>query len=311
MANSNHIKGFRKQWVTVLLPVVLSILLVITGCASGQGKAENAEGHIKIASKGFGEQDILANMVKILLDKKTKLSTEIVTLNNDLLYTAIKEGTIDTYVEYTGTALINILKADPVYTSDEAYTTIKTGLKEQYHIAVLDKLGFNNSTVFAMKEEKAAELGITTFSQVAEQSENLRLSASQVFLTRPDSYPAVEKIYAPKFKEIVTMDVGLNQKALEDGLVDVIYTSMTSGKIRVSGLRLIEDDKHAFVPYDAVPFVRESVLASHPEVADIYQLLTGKLDNTIMQQLNEKVDIDSETPERVAEGWLKEQGLID
>ena len=265
---------------------------------------------LRIASKGFGEQDVLANMLKLLALKHTPLQPRIVSLNNDLLYGAIKKGEIDTYVEYTGTALMNILKAEPLQDSEAVYALVRKELGERFGIAALARLGFDSSTRFAMKEERAQALGITRFSQVAALAPQLRLAASQVFLTRPDSFPAVERIYAPKFKEIVTMEVGLNQKALEDGLVDVIYATTTAGRIRSGGLRLIEDDRHAFVPYDAVPLVRQDVLARRPVIGALYAHLQGRLNNTAVQSLNERVDVQGQSPEAVASDWLKQQGLL-
>lgn len=279
------------------------------GLSACSGKADGAD-VLRIASKGFGEQDILANMVRLLAQKHTRLQPRIITLNNDLLYGAIQTGEIDTYVEYTGTALMNILKAEPLQGSDAVEALVRKQLGERFGIAVLDRLGFNSSTVFAMKDERAQALGVTRFSQVAALAPQLRLAASQVFLTRPDSFPAVERAYAPRFKEIVTMDVGLNQKALEDGLVDVIYTLTTASRIRVAGLRLIEDDRHAFVPYDAVPLVRQDTLARHPEVREIYGRLAGRFDNAAMQSLNERVEVDGQPAETVAADWLAAQGLL-
>ncbi|WP_336787232.1 ABC transporter substrate-binding protein [Paenibacillus sp. MMO-177] len=293
-----------KKWLGLTLSIALVGVLV--GCSSKSSGSDT----ITIATKGFGEQDILANIVQQLIEKETDLSAKIVKLNDTLLYNGIQSGEIDTYVEYTGTALLNVLKHEPVYDPAEAYDIVKEGMAKDKNVTVLDKVGFNDTLVFVMPKDKAEKLGITNLTEAAVQSQNLILGASQTFITREDDLPLINKVYGTKFKEVKTMDPGLQFKAAADNQIDIFTTLSTSGTLPSTNNVIIEDDKHAFVPYDAVPFVNNDTLKEHPELKDVYAKLAGKINDETMQKLNEQVDVKEQLAADVAKQWLKDNGLL-
>ena len=57
------------------------------------------------------------------------------------------------------------------------------------------------------------------------------------------------------------MDLGLLYRALQNRSVDIVAGSNTDGLIAALGLVVLEDDRHYFPPYDAVPIVRPELLA--------------------------------------------------
>ena len=56
--------------------------------------------------------------------------------------------------------------------------------------------------------------------------------------------------------------------------------------------------------------IRSEVLDENPEIEDIFNSVTETLDVDTIRELNGRVDIEQEDPEDVAEGFLREQGLI-
>ena len=64
----------------------------------------------------------------------------------------------------------------------------------------------------------------------------------------------------------------------------------TDGPIRTLGLVMLEDDKHYFPPYEAVPLLREDALRQHPEIGVAAERLAGKVSAEEMQAMNEAVD---------------------
>lgn len=72
----------------------------------------------------------------------------------------------------------------------------------------------------------------------------------------------------------------------------------------------LEDDKQFFPAYALTPVVRQETLDQHPELADLLNQLSGKLDDETMAALNARVDVERQSIENVAENFLKEQGLI-
>ena len=90
----------------------------------------------------------------------------------------------------------------------------------------------------------------------------------------------------------------------------MIVPYSTDGKLAAYDLVLLEDDKHLFPPYYAAPIIRDEVLKKHPELKDALNKLANQIDESEMQKLNAKVELDKEDPAKVAEEWLKEKGLI-
>lgn len=279
----------------------------MTGC----GKSASSSDTITVATKGFAESDILANAIALLIENDTKLSTKITTLDNNLLWEAIKAGDVDTYVEYTGTALLNILKEKPEYDPQKAYEIVKEKLKEKNQVEVLEQIGFNDTYALVLRKEIAEKLNIKTTSELAANAGELIFGTSQEFLKREDTWPLVQKVYDPKFKEIKTIqNNALGYKAIEQGLIDVTDVYTTDSKIPISNFIVLEDDKHVFVPYFAIPVIREETLKKHPELKDIINKLAGKIDDVEMQKLNGEVEQKQRPAIDVAREWLKNEGLI-
>ncbi|WP_221469597.1 ABC transporter substrate-binding protein [Cohnella nanjingensis] len=288
---------------------ILSVAaLAATGCSSGGSKADT----VVVATKGFAESDILGNALKVLIDRDTKLKTELKTLDNTLLWNAIDNGEVDTYVEYTGTALLNILKEKPEYEPRKAYDVVKKLLKERNGIEALDPIGFNDTYRFTVRKETADQYGLKTTSDLAAKSGELVFGTSQEFLKREDTWPLVEKVYQPKFKETKTIqNPGIAYEAIKDKQIDVMASYSTDSKILAQGLVALDDDKNVFVPYYAVPVVREETLKAHPELRDVLNKLKDKITDAEMQKLNGEVELKKRPPLDVAKEWLKSEGLID
>lgn len=294
----------------ITIGLVLTTALTAVGCSNS--KASDNKDTIVLATKGFAESDILANALKLLVENDTKLKTEIKKLDNTLLWNAIGTGDVDAYVEYSGTALINILKLEPEFDPEKAFQTVVTQLKEKNHLIALDPLGFNNTYVFAVRKETAEKYNLKTASQLAEKSGELVFSSSEEFLNRPDAWPLIENVYKPKFKEIKSIqDKSLQYQAIQQKLIDVMLPYSTDSQLLKNGMVALEDDKHVFIPYDAFPVVREQTLEEHPELKDTFNKLAGKLDETAMQKLNAEVEQDQKPAIDVAKEWLKSEGLIN
>ncbi|MFF2481711.1 glycine betaine ABC transporter substrate-binding protein [Paenibacillus sp. NPDC058071] len=308
---STGVSGMSKRWTKskrTILTLTAALLLAVgmTGCANG-GKKET----IQVATKGFAESDILANALKLLIEEKTDLKADVKKLDNNLLWTALKKKEVDTYVEYTGTALINILKADPEYDAQVVYEKVKKELKEKNQITVLDPLGFTNSYAFGVRKEKAEKLGLKTGSDIAAKSAELVFGASEEFMNRPDLWPPILEAYKPKFKDTKSVVASLTYQAIEQGLIDVTMVQTTSAQVLVRPMVVLEDDKHVYVPYYAIPVVRDEVLAKHPELEKVLNAMAGKMTEKEMQRLNGEVENQQRPAIDVAKEWLIANGLLE
>jgi len=110
-------------------------------------------------------------------------------------------------------------------------------------------------------------------------------------MEREDGYPGLARTYNLQFPVAPrVMDLGLTYKALANRQVDFIAGNSTDGLIDALGLAVLEDDKHYFPPYDAVPLIRDAVVTKHPEVREALRALGGKISESAMRRMNYAVD---------------------
>ncbi|AEM79168.1 glycine betaine ABC transporter substrate-binding protein [Thermoanaerobacter wiegelii] len=301
----------------ILLLSLVFILAVTFMASCGIGSSQrNANDTVVVGSKNFTEQIIVANMVADMIEAHTNLKVER-KLNlggTNVNFEAIKRGGanngIDIYVEYTGTGLVDILGMKPTTDPEKAYETVKKEYKDKWNIVWLKPLGFNNTYTLAVKDELAKQYNLKTFSDLAKISDKLILGATMEFLERPDGYPGLQKVYNFKFKDAKSMDSGIRYTAIDNNEVQVIDAFSTDGLLVSHKLKILEDDKHFFPPYYAVPIIRQDVLDKHPELKDVLNKLANQISDEEMQKLNYKVDGEGQDAAKVAKEFLKEKGLI-
>jgi osmoprotectant transport system permease protein len=98
-------------------------------------------------------------------------------------------------------------------------------------------------------------------------------------------------------------------EAIRREQVDIISGYSTDGRIKAFDLLVLDDNRHAFPPYGAAPVVRRATLNRYPELESTLNRLAGKLTDSVMTNLNYRVDYLKESPERVAQSFLKQVGL--
>jgi osmoprotectant transport system substrate-binding protein len=130
-------------------------------------------------------------------------------------------------------------------------------------------------------------------------------------MERPDGYPGLAAAYGLHFAEPPRiMDLGLLARALKDRQIDFAAGNATDGLIPALDLVVLEDDRHYFPPYEAVPVIRKETLELHPELASIVDKLGGTISDQEMRELNYAVDGQHQDVKRVARDFLKKKGLV-
>ncbi len=110
--------------------------------------------------------------------------------------------------------------------------------------------------------------------------------------------------------QIRQMDPGLVYNAIRDGFVDAGLVYTTDGRVKGFDLQVLEDDKGYFPSYAVTPVVRADVLQNTPGLEAALNTLSKQFNNQVITELNAKVDIDYQTPQQVADAFLKQRGLI-
>ena len=224
---------------------------------------------------------------------------------------AILAGRIDTYVEYTGTALAAILKEH--YSDDPArvYEHVKDEYKRRFDLDVMPPLGFNNTFAMVMRGDEARRLGVKTLSQLGPYAPQMRMGVGYEFLERQDGYRGLVKTYDLHFAESPrVMDLGLLYRALENRSVDIVAGNNTDGLIAALGLVVLEDDKRYFPPYDAVPIARPQMFQKCPQARAAFEQLGGCITADDMRAMNYAVDGQKKDAAAVARAFLQRQRLL-
>jgi osmoprotectant transport system permease protein len=269
-----------------------------------------SSGRIAVGSKDFTEQVILGEILAQAIEAKS--GAEVVRrfdLGGNLAHDALTAGEIDVYVEYTGTGLLAILKEKPIVDPQEVYRRVKAEYAQRFKLEWTEPLGFNNTFAILVRSEDAQKLKLKTISDAAKVAAQWRAGFGQDFMSRADGYPGFSKTYGFHFEETREMDLSLTYRALAEKQVDLIAGNSTDGLIARYGLFQLEDDRHYFPPYDAVPVVRQATLEKYPALRDVLKQLGGILTVDEMRKLNYVVDGEKRQAKDVAREFLARKGM--
>jgi len=283
-----------------------SKLLCLLVIAAGLSSCSHSD-RVVVGSKNFTEQVIMGEMLAQQIERKTHLPVDRkLNLGGTIVcHEALTAGQIDTYVEYTGTGLTAILKEPPAKDSNLAYQTVKDVYKSRFGIEWTEPLGFNNTFAIIVRKSDAEQFGLRTISDAAPRTSRWVAGFGYEFIEREDGYPGLVKTYNLRFpSEPRVMDLGLTYKAVAGHQVDLIAGNSTDGLIGALGLVVLEDDKHYFPPYDAVPLVREAVITKHPEIREALRALGGKVSEEQMRLMNYAVDGEHKDVKQVVKEFL-------
>ena len=283
-----------------------SAALLVSGCSP-------ANRDIVVGSKNFTEQLILGEMFAQVLERacQAPVQRRFYLAGTYICQQAILAGRIDVYPEYTGTALAAVLKQSATGSAEQVYEEVKREYRQKFGLEVMPPLGFNNSFAMVMRGEDARRMGISKLSQLAPKAPNMRLGVGYEFLERQDGYKGLVRIYDLKFAEAPrVMDLGLLYRALQNRSVDIVAGSNTDGLIAALGLVVLEDDRHYFPPYDAVPIARPALFHSFPAAQAALEKLTGRISADQMRAMNYAVDGEKRDAAVVGREFLQAQKLL-
>jgi osmoprotectant transport system substrate-binding protein len=276
-------------------------LCLLAGCSGGGG-----QGQIVVGSKNFSEQVLLGEILAQQIERRLGVKvTRKLNLGGTLLAQgALNSGSIDLYPEYTGTALTAILKQKPLADPNAVMGAVRTGY-QQWKLRWLSPLGFNNTFAMMVRGEEARRQKLETLSEAA-KLQSWRMGVGYEFKQRPDGLDGLVAAYGLRSaNDPVTMDLGLLYAALKTRKVDMIAANSTDGLASVMDVKILQDDKHYFPPYECAVVVREDTLAKFPQLEAALEELAGKLPDAVMRKLNNEVDGSHRDPSEVAADFLK------
>ena len=277
-----------KRIITLLLALTLSLSLFACGKPSEESAA------IRVGSKDFTENLIVSEIYALALEDAGYTVERKQNIAGSVVHTAITSDEIDLYPEYTGTGLLAVLQMEMNSDPDVVYNTVKDAYQEQFNITWLDSTAINNRNGIAIRTEAAEQYNIYTMSDLQREAEHIRVCSQGEFEYREDGIPGLEKVYGPfNFASINVYDNGIKYQILEQNEADACPGYSTDAQLVNRELfTYLEDDLGFWPPYYLAPIIRSEVLEAHPEIADILNAVSAKLDTETMVDLNAKVDID-------------------
>ena len=319
---------FGRRRITVLLAfLAASALLAGCGGLSSSGPSAkagslaqqvNLEGKsYTVGGKNFDEQLVLCQIAVAALESvNAKVTDRCNVGGTDATRKALLGGDIDLYWEYTGTAWVSFLHEKPIQDSKAQYEAVKQRDLAQNNIVWLQPTPFNNTYAFAVKSERAQQLGLRTLSDMAAyirsgQPGNVCIETE--YQNRDDGFVGLQRTYGFQVPpdRVRVLQTGAIYQATADQkecLFGEVFT--TDGRIPQLGLTVLQDDKLYHPLYNAAPTMRKDVYDRDPNIAKAFAPISAVLTNEVMAELNRQKSAQGKPQRQVARDWLTQQGFI-
>jgi osmoprotectant transport system substrate-binding protein len=270
------------------------------------------ENTIVVGSKNFSESALLGEIIAQHLETRLHHPVErrFYLAGTFICQQAMLSGRIDVYAEYTGTALTAVLKDPSDSDSTAVFHRVRDEYKKRFNLDVLPSLGFNNTFAIVVRGEDARKFDLKTISDAARVAPQWRPGFGYEFMERPDGYQGLKAKYGLNFAEPPrVLDLGLLYRALLDRQVDLVAGNSTDGLLSARDLVILEDDRHYFPAYDAVPVVRPDTLTRFPGTREALLELANTINDEEMRKMNYEVDVNHRDIADVARDFLHAKGL--
>ncbi len=291
-----------------------ALIVLLSAASVAEPLLRPRRADVVVGAKNFTEGQILAEIVRQMLEAHTDLTVGVVpNLGPDLAYKALQTGQIDVYPEYTGVLLTNKDALNLPVPEDKGTITdlVRTEMLRRHHLVLLDTFGLNNTYALCVRREVADRFGLQTIRDLAKVPE-MEAVVDLSFLRRPDGWQGLVAAYDLHFRNPPRqVSPDLLYKALDAPEPTLVVGFATDWQISAYHLVVLEDNKHYFPSYHGAPLVREAALKRHPEIAAVLNRLKGQINDEAMRRMNAAVALKKRPVAEVAEEFLRGRGLLD
>lgn len=295
----------RWKWAGALMAVVAGVTAALASQADGEDRDT-----IVIAAKSFSEQYILAQLIGQRLEAAGYAVEYRDGLGSAVVHSAVANSSVDISVDYTGTIWTNYLKRTDNPGREAMYTTIRDWEMRENKVRVLGRLGFENAYAFAMRQDRAAALGVASLADLVAVGPRLTVGGDPEFFERPE-WIAVRDAYGLRFGETRNFAPTFMYNALASGEADVISAYTSDGRIAADRLVVLADPEGALPSYDALLMLSPRISGDEGVLAALRPLI-GAISVEAMREANFAVDREDAgklTPRQAAEELAKQAGL--
>ena len=305
-----------KQLEKLSIKKILIFLILITfACLFGSISSFNntKKDKLIISGKLGSEPEILINMYKILIEENSKLDVELKPGlgKTSFVFNALKNGNIDIYPEFSGTAVFTFLNETPVNNNaEDVFNQAQKGMETKFKMVMLKPMKYNNTYAIAVSKKFADENNLKTISDLARVKDEIKAGFTREFNDREDGYPGLKKLYQFEIPNIKEFEPKLRYVAVQSGDINLVDAYSTDPELAQYNMVILKDDKHLFPPYQGSPIMREETLKKFPELKKILEKLSGKISDEEMSTMNYRVSVKGEKAEDVAREYLRNAGII-
>lgn len=299
-------KKKKKSIIALVASAIIIIVLFISSISTTKQES------INVATKPMSEQHVLGELIKLVVEDKTKLKvnlTQGVGGGTSNIQPAMLKKEFDLYPEYTGTGWNAVLKKSSIF-NESMFNKMQDDYKKNYDMTWLNKYGFNNTYGLAIDKDIAEKYNIKTYSDLTARTNDLVFGAEYDFFEREDGYNALKKTYNYKFKRTVDLDIGLKYQAIAQKQIDVVSVFTTDGQLSSSNLVVLQDDKNLYPSYMCANVINNETLEKHPELKNVLDLFENSISNEEMSKMNYQIEIEKKEAKQVAHDFALDKGLI-
>lgn len=286
-----------------------------SNCPSSTTSGKGNGAVVSIGSKAFAEEQLLATMTQqVLLAHGFGNVTYTFQAADKAIGTALENGTIDMYWQYTGTELgtyLNLPQGSFPTDLNQAFTFVQQ--KDAARgLCWYANTPFNDTNGIAVKSSDTGTYGTTLgdFGKYLTAHSQTPVCIMSEFRTRPDGLPGLQSKYGwPASANYIDIQ-NTAEKPIASGQCVAGEVFTTDSAIQANKLTVLKDDKNLFPPDNAGLIIRQSVAQKYPLIGGLMAPVAEKLTTSTMVSLNEKVEIENQKVSDVAHAWLVENGFL-
>ena len=316
----------RMRKTPMALALGLTATLALSACGSDDGGSGGGDGggdesrldgvSLTVGSKDFTENILLGEIFAQALENEGADVTNQTNLGGtNVNREALLSGDITVYPEYNGTGwTVHLGQEDPSQDPEELYSVTAERDLEENDIAWIGLSPFNDTYGFAANGDLASEEGgfdLQGMADYLEANPDATVCLETEFPDRPDGLVLFEEAtgYEVPQSQINILDTGLIYTETANGACQFGEVFTTDGRITALNLELVEDPG-VFILYNVSYTMQNETYEANSEVYDeIVSAILEPLDNDKMAELNAQVDVEGDSADSVAEGYLEEIGL--
>ena len=278
------------------------------GNANGNGNGAT----LKIGSKTFAEEQLLASMAKQVLEKHGYKVDFTAQADDPAIDQALRTKQIDMLWQYTGTELQKFLNVQsPPTDLDQAFAKAKE-LDAAEGLCWVAQAPMNDTNGIAVRKADTGKYGstLTDFTKYVTDHPDTKVCIRSEFRTRADGIIGLNRVYGHWDFPGLTDIQGNAEKVIADGSCAAGEVFTTDSGINAKDLVALTDDKKLFPPDNVGLIVNSAVLQAHPDIQAILAPLAAKITSDVITGLNKKVEIDGKPFDAVAKDYLQSNGLL-